>query len=129
MEKRSLQRDLIKQNLESRYDHPTADMVYSSIREDLPNISLGTVYRNLGNLVDEGKVRKLKTTLGYDIYDKSIYPHGHVLCLKCRRVYDYNSDEITQILKRDFKYLDSYELMINTICDDCQKNIKNKGDN
>ena len=129
MEKRSLQRDLIKQNLESRYDHPTADMVYSSIREDLPNISLGTVYRNLGNLVDEGKVRKLKTTLGYDIYDKSIYPHGHVLCLKCRRVYDYNSDEITQILKRDFKYLDSYELMINTICDDCQKNTKNKGDN
>lgn len=125
----SKQRDLIERIIKESMLHLTAEEIYKEARKEMPNISLGTVYRNLGNLVDEGKVRKLKTTLGYDIYDKSIYPHGHILCLKCRRVYDYNSDEITQILKRDFKYLDSYELMINTICDDCQKNTKNKGDN
>ena len=98
------------------------DLIERIIKESMLHLTAEEIYK-------EGKVRKLKTTLGYDIYDKSIYPHGHVLCLKCRRVYDYNSDEITQILKRDFKYLDSYELMINTICDDCQKNTKNKGDN
>ena len=60
MTKRSLQREMIKQNLLSRYDHPTADMVYQSIREELPNISLGTVYRNLRFLVDQGDALSLK---------------------------------------------------------------------
>ena len=72
MEKRSLQRDLIKQNLASRYDHPTADMVYSSIREDLPNISLGTVYRNLRFLVEHGEAVSLKLGDGREHFDGQI---------------------------------------------------------
>ena len=55
MIKRSVQRELIRNNLAHRTDHPTADMVYQSIREELPNISLGTVYRNLRFLVDQGE--------------------------------------------------------------------------
>ena len=57
--KYSRQRESIKACLMSRKDHPTADALYTSIREQFPNISLGTVYRNLNLLVELGEIRKL----------------------------------------------------------------------
>ena len=54
--KYSRQRESIKANLMSRHDHPTADALYASIREEFPNISLGTVYRNLNLLVETGEI-------------------------------------------------------------------------
>ena len=72
MVKKSFQREAIRQNLLSRYDHPTADMVYNSVREELPNISLGTVYRNLRFLVDQGDALCLKLGDGREHFD------GHV---------------------------------------------------
>ena len=55
--KYSRQRESIKTCLMGRKDHPTADALYTSIREQFPNISLGTVYRNLNLLVDLGEIR------------------------------------------------------------------------
>ena len=57
--KYSRQRESIKASLMNRHDHPTADALYASIREEFPNISLGTVYRNLNLLVETGEIRKL----------------------------------------------------------------------
>ena len=57
MIKHSRQRDAIRQNLINRYDHPTAETVYMDIKEDFPNISLGTVYRNLSLLADLGEIQ------------------------------------------------------------------------
>ena len=66
--KYSRQRESIKKYLYSREDHPTADMVYTSIREEFPNISLGTVYRNLSLLIELGEIKKV-TTDGADRFD------------------------------------------------------------
>ena len=62
--KYSRQRESIKANLMSRHDHPTADALYASIREEFPNISLGTVYRNLNLLTDIGEALKIATPDG-----------------------------------------------------------------
>lgn len=94
MTKRSLQREMIKQNLLSRYDHPTADMVYQSIREELPNISLGTVYRNLRFLVDQGDALSLKLGDGREHFDGHVEPHYHFICTKCGAVEDIFMDEL-----------------------------------
>ena len=94
MAKRSLQREMIKQNLLSRYDHPTADMVYQSIREELPNISLGTVYRNLRFLVDQGDALSLKLGDGREHFDGHVEPHYHFICTKCGDVEDIFMDEL-----------------------------------
>ena len=56
--KYSRQRESIKNCLMNRTDHPTADALYLSIREEFPNISLGTVYRNLNLLVELGEIMK-----------------------------------------------------------------------
>jgi Fe2+ or Zn2+ uptake regulation protein len=59
--KYSRQRESIKANLMSRHDHPTADALYASIREEFPNISLGTVYRNLNLLVETARTITTET--------------------------------------------------------------------
>ncbi len=64
MLKYSRQREAIKTFLAGRYDHPTAETVYLGIKEDFPNISLGTVYRNLSLLSDIGEIQKLSTGIG-----------------------------------------------------------------
>jgi len=90
--KHSRQRDCIKEFLIGRYDHPTADMVYSHVREQFPNISLGTVYRNLSLLSELGEIRKI-TCSGPDRFDANIMPHSHFICNCCGSVTDLSFDE------------------------------------
>ena len=73
--KYSRQRESIREFLMTRHDHPTADMVYHHIRQIYPNISLGTVYRNLSLLVNLGSIRKISTGDGPDRFDAATAPH------------------------------------------------------
>lgn len=67
--------------------HPTADQIYQKVRRHFPNISLGTVYRNLQKLVAEGKLQVL--TLGRtQHFDPLVDSHQHFICQTCGRVYD-----------------------------------------
>jgi len=67
--------------------HPTADQIYERVRTVIPNISLGTVYRNLQKLVTEGKLQIL--TLGRtQRFDPTLKRHEHFICEQCGRVYD-----------------------------------------
>lgn len=59
--KYSRQRESIKEFLTGRTDHPTADFVYENMKQIYPNISLGTVYRNLSLLADLGEIQKLSS--------------------------------------------------------------------
>lgn len=85
--KHSRQREAIKSFLCSREDHPTADMVYTNIRREFPNISLGTVYRNLSLLVEIGEIQKIVAD-GADRFDARMTPHSHFICKGCGRVMD-----------------------------------------
>lgn len=92
--KRSKQRDAIMNNLILRTDHPTAEAVYTSVRKDYPNISLGTVYRNLSLLVDMGHVIKVPCEDGSVHFDGRVSPHYHFQCTCCKKIYDIEiSDE------------------------------------
>ena len=75
--KYSRQREAIVKFLEERKDHPTAEFIYNNIREEYPNISLGTVYRNLSLLVELGKITKVTCDDGNDHFDPNIKPHYH----------------------------------------------------
>lgn len=95
--KYSRQREIIKENLMHREDHPTADMVYMDVRETFPNISLGTVYRNLQLLTDLGEIRKLNVGDGVDHFDAKTFPHYHFICSECGSVIDLQMDNIDTI--------------------------------
>jgi Fe2+/Zn2+ uptake regulation proteins len=92
--KYSKQRKAIKDFLLTRYDHPTADTVYANIKELYPNISLGTVYRNLSLLSEIGEIRKITTGDGADRFDGNTLPHDHFMCRNCCKVLDLEIDSI-----------------------------------
>lgn len=95
--KKSKQRDLIKAFLMGRKDHPTADIIYMNVRQQLPNISLGTVYRNLTLLADIGEIQRLRVGDGVDHFDADISPHYHFVCTECGSVVDLQMDNIDSI--------------------------------
>ncbi len=82
------QRRLILQVLRSTTSHPTADWVYERVRERLPNVSLGTIYRNLRALVVMGEALELNYGSGHDRFDGNPKPHYHFRCDACGKVYD-----------------------------------------
>ncbi len=94
--KRSKQRDAIIAFLMTRKDHPTADTIYMNIKKQFPNISLGTVYRNLALLSERGDILKLSYDNGADRYDASIEPHYHFICKECGEVIDIEMESFDQ---------------------------------
>ena len=97
--KYSRQREAIKNYLVDRTDHPTADMVYTAIREVYPNISLGTVYRNLTLLAQQGEIIKISCGENSDRFDARTSAHYHFICEECGRVDDL-MDFDTQMIDR-----------------------------
>lgn len=97
MIKYSRQRECIKNFLADRYDHPTAETVYINVKEDFPNISLGTVYRNLSLLAELGEIQKISTGIGPDRFDGNPKPHYHFFCNKCGSVIDLKMEGINHI--------------------------------
>lgn len=95
--KYSRQREAIKAYLASTKEHPTADTVYTNIRSIYPNISLGTVYRNLNLLVEQGEILKINCQDGSDRFDGNLIRHYHFLCKDCGRVLDMDMDSIEHI--------------------------------
>ena len=84
----SHQRELIMNIIKGRKDHPTADMIYSSAREAEPNISLGTVYRNLKLLSEDGSIITLETEDKRLHYDGDTSRHSHFICSRCGKIID-----------------------------------------
>lgn len=84
----SRQRELITEVIKCRTDHPTADMIYASCKESEPKLSLGTVYRNLKQLADDGVIITLETVDKKLHYDGDISRHSHFICEKCGKIID-----------------------------------------
>lgn len=68
--------------------HPTASWLYDRLKEDFSNLSLGTVYRNLRILTEQGEINELDFGSTFDRYEAKITPHYHFICEKCGSVYD-----------------------------------------
>ena len=95
--KHSKQRDSIMEFLRERKDHPTADTVYMNVRQSFPNISLGTVYRNLTLLADIGEIARIRVGDGVDHFDADISPHYHFICKECGSVIDLDMEDMAFI--------------------------------
>lgn len=123
--KYSRQRESIKNYLLSTNEHPTADIVYQHVRKNFPNISLGTVYRNLKLLTEIGEAVKISSPDGVDRFDGFVQPHNHFFCTCCRRILDLNLDmaEIDRLNYSASKNFDGQIESSNTIfygtCSDC----------
>ena len=125
--KYSRQRQVIKDFLMTRKDHPTADTIYMNVRQKYPNISLGTVYRNLSLLADLGEIRRLQVGDGTDHFDADTSRHYHCVCTECGSVIDLEMDSIdhiTEIAGQCFDgMIQDHVTYFHGICGNCYKNL------
>ncbi|MDO4554680.1 MAG: transcriptional repressor [Lachnospiraceae bacterium] len=123
--KRSRQREAILTNLMNRCDHPTADMIYIDIRKEIPNISLGTVYRNLSLLADKGDILRITTNGKAERFDGKTNDHYHFICQNCGEVTDLpleHMEDVNQAAQKVFGgKITGHETIFHGICSDCLK--------
>ena len=125
--KYSRQRESIKSYLMNRCDHPTADALYTTLREQFPNISLGTVYRNLNLLVDLGEIKKIPSGDGIDhfVYDTS--PHYHFVCRQCGCIRDLPMPVSETLEQEAAAFVDGtiedHSLISRGVCSSCRENF------
>lgn len=125
VKKHSKQRDLLIEILRNTKCHPDADWIYARAREQIPNISLGTVYRNLSQLSRDGTIIKLDVGGGSDHFDGDINPHAHLMCGNCGKIIDIFND-YTTVLKNDAEEKTDAEISDCTVffrgkCSECKK--------
>lgn len=119
----TIQRSLILETVQELGCHATADEVFHRIVEKHPNISRGTVYRNLNLLSDMGEIRKVQIPGGADRFDHESHMHYHAKCEKCGRVFNVEMDVIKDLEKNiknthGFQFT-GHHLIFTGICPDC----------
>lgn len=129
--KYSRQRQMIYNFLMTRKDHPTADVVYKNVRQEYPNISLGTVYRNLTLLADRGEILRLQVGDGVDHFDADTSTHCHFTCSVCGAVTDMRLDCLEEMLTKARQTFDgkihSQSTCFYGICGKClDKSVENQ---
>ena len=123
----SKQRECILEVLRGTTEHPTANWVYDSVRDRIPNISLGTVYRNLALLCEDGVVIKIDVGDGTERYDAYAKPHYHLHCKECGCVCDIWSPYEEAIDRKAEAEsgckVDYHSLLFSGSCPNCTNNL------
>ncbi len=118
----SAQRDTILRIVKAAQDHPTADTIYSRVREEIPNISLGTVYRNLKSLADMGEVDTMETLDKSIHYDGNTNIHRHFICRNCSHIIDlFFECRLPDELDSLGLLVESQKTIYYGLCPDCQQ--------
>lgn len=124
MSRNSKQRQAIARVLMNTKCHPTADWVYEQVRKEIPNVSLGTVYRNLKMMKDQGQILELGLAGALSRFDGNPQNHYHFRCDRCGRVYDIDEPIDSSMDERvamstGFTVL-NHRLEFRGLCNDCQ---------
>ena len=119
----------ILQTLQKTDVHPTAEWVYEALRPRYPNLSLGTVYRNLKRFCEEGKAASVGVINGQEHFDGTTAPHAHFICTKCHGVQDIRQDyfaskELTKLSESTGLQVESASVIFRGVCGSCREEAK-----
>lgn len=92
-------RNAILACLQSTTDHPSAEMVFTRLKPEIPDLSMGTVYRNLKLFQQQGLVTSVATVSGVERFDANTEPHAHFICAQCDAVMDLMELELPRSLQ------------------------------
>jgi len=114
-------RELVFQDIKEREDHPTAKMVFDSVKEKSGRISFATVYNSLEFLVQKNMIRKVNMESLSVRYDGRMEAHSHLICEKCGRISDTKILDLAPGYQNDLKGFQPREIEVNLLglCETC----------
>ena len=125
----SRKREAILQKIRGSHIHPTAEWVYQELKNEYPDLSLGTVYRNLTRFKEDGTIRSLGVINGQKHFDGELNAHDHFLCVECGQILDlarpaFLEESIEHLEKTGNLVVRSYDLLLRGTCPACCKKQK-----
>ena len=121
----SYQRDSIYNYIKNTKTHPSAEAIYTVLKSNIPDLSLGTVYRNLKQLIQLGKIKTVMTPESTERYEADLSNHAHFICSSCCKIIDLPLDSINMLNKHSTLpngvLASSFELTVHGLCKDCSK--------
>lgn len=122
----SRKREAIYEAVRTTNVHPTAEWVYETLKPAYPDLSLGTVYRNIKRFCASGKLRRVGVINGQEHFDGDVSRHGHFVCNTCGRVLDIFEPLVREetVAELEQKYglrIQDQDILFSGICPDCQK--------
>ena len=97
MRRKSRQREVILNLLKQAKAHPSAEWIYTEVKKEIPNLSLGTVYRNIKLLQSMGEVSEISCEGNEGRFDGNIAPHYHITCQRCGKIMDVDGVALQSI--------------------------------
>ena len=124
--KHSKKRDAILDCIRTTKIHPSAEWVYQQLKPQIPDLSLGTVYRNLAMFKADGTICSLGTVAGLERYDGDTSPHTHLICTTCAGVLDLEPIELPPSLlenacRQTGASISSHQLQFFGTCKGCRE--------
>jgi Fe2+ or Zn2+ uptake regulation protein len=121
----SIQRDRLLEILKSTDAHPTADWLYQQMKREFPNLSLGTVYRNLKILAEASMIKELRFGSTYDRFDGNFKTHYHFICRRCNKVFDMDmpvdGSLVSKAKEATISDIEGHEVSFYGICNLCKE--------
>lgn len=122
----TIQRQLVIAAVRFLADHPTAEEVYKRIIMEYPDISKGTVYRNLNSLVESGLLGKVSVPSGADRFDHILSRHYHIKCTECGKFknvenFNYFNDLDEKVAKATGYRMEHHDIVFSGVCPECVK--------
>lgn len=122
------QRQIVLEELAKVDSHPRADQIYQMVRRRIPNISFGTIYRNLKTLQELGLLSELQYGHKSARFDANIGAHQHFMCKSCEKIVDVDEDFGLDVnvpgLKRLGYQIEEYRLQLLGLCPTCKRKEK-----
>ena len=124
--RRSRQRERILALLRSTDTHPTANWLFGKLKKEFPNLSIGTIYRNIGVLVRQGLIGRIAFGSTFDRLDANITEHYHFICERCDAIIDLDLP-IESSIDRQVPASEGFQVHRHTVefyglCPKCSKN-------
>ena len=126
--KYSKQRESILDLLQHTGIHPTAAWIYDNLKGEFPDLSMGTVYRNLNILIEQELVKKIDFGSTFDRFDANTSQHYHFICEKCGAIYDLKMPIVYALnnkVKDETNFeVHSHRIEFYGICEKCKRKME-----
>ena len=124
--KHSRKRDAILDCLRTTRCHPSADWIFGQLKPQIPDLSLGTVYRNLAMFKQEGTIISVGVVDGLERFDYNVTPHSHLVCCRCGSVVDVDDlefpRELLQLAEEETGgRVEGWNLQFTGLCQACKE--------